>query len=124
MKETLNKLFNDLNDTREKCPWASKQTLIAHIKELEDEIQEVKIAIKNNDKENLKEELGDVLMDVLFLLVIAKENGINPKEVVKNVNDKIVRRKPWVFGDMKIETPEDAKRVWNEIKQKEKELQK
>ena len=124
MKESFQKLYNDLKLSRAKCPWSSEQTLVKHIPELKKEILEVEEAIKNNDPINLKEELGDVFMDAFFLMVIAEEQGIMPKEVIQNVNEKLVRRKPWVFGDLKIKDKEEAIKVWNQIKQKEKEHKK
>lgn len=120
MKSEMSDFYDDLKKAREKCPWANTQTLLNHIHELEKEIEEVKLAIKNNDDKNLKEELGDVFMDALFLLVIAEEKGIDSGEVVKMVNEKLVRRKPWVFGDAKVNSKEEAIKMWNEIKKKEK----
>lgn len=121
MKDAFQKLYDDLKKSRKKCPWIKEQTLLEHIEALKDEIEEVTLAIKNNDKENLSEELGDVFMDALFLMIIAEEQGIDTKESIKKVNDKLVRRKPWVFGDMKIKTKEESIKMWNEIKRKEKE---
>ena len=121
MKNQFEKLYHDLKLARKKCPWANQQTLFAHVEELQEELDEVKQAIEKNDDKNLKEELGDVFMDAFFLMVIAEEKGIDIKETIKNVNDKLVRRKPWVFGDMKVSSKEEAIRIWNEIKKKEKE---
>ena len=58
---------------------------------------EVKAAIKNNDKKNLKEELGDVLMDCLFLLVIAEEEGLDKKEIIKKNNPRYKRHISWKY---------------------------
>jgi uncharacterized protein YabN with tetrapyrrole methylase and pyrophosphatase domain len=120
MKNELSAFYDDLKKAREKCPWAGKQTLLEHVHELENEIEEVKQAIERNDDKNLKEELGDVFMNALFLLIIAEDNGINSSEVVKMVNDKLIRRKPWVFGNIKVNSKEEAIKMWNEIKRKEK----
>lgn len=127
MKElnlSMQKLFSDLSLTKKKCPWIKEQTLLMHADATINELEELKLAIKNNDTENLKEELGDVLMDAMFLLVIAEEQGISPKEVIEKVNEKLIRRKPWVFGDMKIKDKEEAIKMWNEIKKQEKEAKK
>jgi len=77
------------------------------------------------DYENLKEELGDLLYDLMHLVEIGVEEGLfTTKEVIEQVNAKLVRRKPWVFGDEKIETAEAAEKRWNEIKAEEKKAKK
>ena len=32
----------------------------------------------------------------------------------------MIRRHPWVFGDMQVDTPEEGERLWEQIKEKEK----
>ena len=87
------------------------------------EIEELKEAYEKNDVKNIKEELGDVFYDSLFLLLLAeKENAMNIEEIIKDVREKIERRKPYLFQDMKVDTKEEALKIWNEIKQKEKEM--
>jgi uncharacterized protein YabN with tetrapyrrole methylase and pyrophosphatase domain len=117
-KTTIRKIVNE-------CPWGKEQTLEKHIEELKLELEELKEAFEKNDLEELRGELGDVFYDSLFLLMLAeKENGMNIEEIIKQVREKVERRKPYVFGDMKVDTKEEALRIWNEIKQKEKEQNK
>ena len=83
----------------------------------------MKEAIENNDYINLNEEVGDVFYDSLFLVMLAeKENGAKRDDTIRRVREKIQRRSPWLFGDMKVDSKEEALRIWNEIKQKEKEM--
>ena len=104
------------------CPWSKEETLKGHVDELLKEINELKEAIENNDEINLKEELGDVFFDSMFLLLLAeRDNNVELEEILKNLREKIERRSPWVFGNMKVSTREEALKVWNQIKQEEKE---
>ena len=122
MKHSFEKLVNDIKRCRQECPWMKNQDLKKQKICMLDEAQEVADAIDNEDHENLREELGDLLYDTLHLIEIGVEQGLfSTKEVIDGVNEKIVRRKPWVFGDEVIKTPEEAVKRWNEIKKLEKE---
>ena len=46
------------------CPWDKAQTPQSLVEHFEEEVGELKDAIKNQDTENFKEELGDVLLQV------------------------------------------------------------
>ena len=58
----------------------------------------------------------------MFLLLLAeRDDNVNFEEILKNVREKIEKRTPWVFGNMKgVKTREEAENIWNQIKQKEK----
>jgi len=121
MKQSFEDLVQMIKKNREKCPWSKEQEIEQHVHELISEANEVLEAVNNKDNENLKEELGDILFDTLFMCIIAEEKGMfKITEVIDNTKQKMIRRKPWVFGDEKIETKEDAVRRWKEIKQEEK----
>ena len=103
------------------CPWDKKQTHESLIKNLREESEELITAIEKKDPENMKEELGDVLLQVLLHAQIAKEEGLfTIEDVMKGLYDKLHRRHPHVFGDVKAASPEEALAVWKEMKKKEK----
>lgn len=103
------------------CPWDKEQTHESLKVCLVEESQEVLDAIDNNDKENLCEELGDVLLQVMMHSQIAMENGdFTVDDVVNGICEKMVRRHPHVFGDKKVNSPEESLALWNEIKKQEK----
>ncbi|MBI5390746.1 nucleotide pyrophosphohydrolase [Candidatus Woesearchaeota archaeon] len=121
MKESFDALVQALQKNREKCPWAKDQTLEAHAQELYKEIEEIKQAIANSDDDNLKEEMGDAFMDLLFMAIIAEQHRrFTVKDMIEEVTKKLVRRKPWVFGDMQLKSKEEATVIWNSIKEQEK----
>ncbi len=107
----------------EGCPWDREQTHETLKKCFADETEEVLQAIDNGDDRNLCEELGDVLLQVLLNSEIAKERGaFDFSDVVQTLSDKMIRRHPHVFGDVKApESGEEALALWREVKQKEKE---
>jgi len=110
----------------EGCSWDREQTHESLKKCFMDETEEVMQAIDNQDDENLCEELGDVLLLVLLHTEIAKERGaFTFEDVVQGLSEKMIRRHPHVFGDVKRpETPEESLALWKEVKKKEKEKKK
>ena len=105
------------------CPWDREQTHESLKKCFMDETEEVMQAIDHQDDENLCEELGDVLLQVLLHAEIAKERGaFTFEDVVQGLSEKLIRRHPHVFGNVKRpETPEESLALWKEVKKKEKE---
>lgn len=121
MKDSFEQLIKIIKKCRKECPWMKERTIENMKDEVKAEAEEVARAIENKDYENLKEELGDLLYDTLHLVEIGVEEGLfTTKEVIDQVNAKLIRRKPWVFGDEKITTSEEAVKRWNEIKAEEK----
>ena len=92
------------------------------IEEAAEVIGGINILEETGDAENLKEELGDLLLQVMFHSVIAEEEGLFTfEDVAKTVADKMERRHPHVFTDVKFETEEELHAAWAEIKRQEKE---
>lgn len=103
------------------CPWDQKQTHESLKECLLEESQEVIEAINNKDDDNLCEELGDVLLQVVMHAQIAAEEGrFTMTDVVQGVSEKMVRRHPHVFGDIKVDSVEEGLDLWNAIKAQEK----
>ncbi len=106
----------------EGCLWDKKQTLSSMVTNIIEEAQEVKEAVQKEDYKNLCEELGDLLMDILMEIQIAHEAGLfDYQEVLTGTIKKFVRRHPHVFGDVNVQTPEEALLLWKKIKKEEKE---
>ena len=108
------------------CPWDRVQTheslKASCIEEASEVISGINILEKTGDADNLKEELGDLLLQIMFHAVMAEEEGLFTfEDVAKTISDKMVRRHPHVFGDMKFATEEELHTAWAEIKRKEKE---
>lgn len=104
------------------CPWDISQTHESLKTCLTEEAGEVIAAIDNRDDANLCEELGDLLLQVVMHAQIAAEDGrFTMDDVIQGVSEKMIRRHPHVFGDVKADTPEESLALWQEIKRREKE---
>jgi tetrapyrrole methylase family protein/MazG family protein len=110
------------------CPWDRAQTHESLLKYLREETREVEEAIEKKDWENLQEELGDILLQILFHSELAQERGdFSIGDVLATLQAKLVRRHPHVFAPKKNDpplTPEEVKRRWVEIKEREKAMKK
>ena len=103
------------------CPWDKAQTHESLIPCLREESEEVVQAIEKQDMDNLCEELGDVLLQVLLHAEIASESGaFTMEDVIQGLSEKMVRRHPHVFGDVKVHSPEEGLALWKSIKMEEK----
>ncbi len=120
----MHKLYQILKELRNPdsgCPWDIKQTLISLKPALLEECYEVLHAIDNNDVDNLKEEFGDIFLVIGLMTVICEEQGdFTLQDVLEEVQTKIVRRHPHVFGDLQAHNIDDVKKIWQEEKNKEK----
>jgi tetrapyrrole methylase family protein/MazG family protein len=102
------------------CPWDADQTLETLKPNLLEETYEVLEAHSCGSSEELREELGDLLYVLLFMAVVAEEEGrFTVRQLLEGAYDKIYRRHPHVFGEASAESPEEAKRVWESVKKKE-----
>lgn len=121
------KSFEDLIKIVEKlrspegCPWDRKQTHDSLLPFLFEETNEVADTIISKDMVHLKEELGDILLHILLHSKIAEENNeFNLNEVINDISEKLVRRHPHVFGEIKAETADDVDRIWESVKVEER----
>jgi len=129
MYEEEKELFAEIMDIIAKlrgpdgCLWDRKQTLESLVPNILEEAKEISEAVKSKNKDNLREELGDLLMVILMEIEIAQEKGLfTYSEVLTGAINKFIRRHPHVFGDIKVNTPEEALAVWKKMKGEEKEI--
>lgn len=102
------------------CPWDKVQTHQSIEKNLIEETYEVIEAIEREDDDAIVEELGDILLQVALHSAIANKDGyFDFYDVLKSLNDKIVRRHPHVFGDAEVNDMDDLSRVWKAAKASE-----
>lgn len=103
------------------CPWDQEQTHATLVRCLIDEVSELIDTIDRNDYPHMREELGDVLIQVVFHAQIAAEKGrFTFDDVARDINEKLIRRHPHVFGTGKLETSEQVVAEWEKIKATEK----
>ena len=120
MENSFKELIDALKKCKDNCPWTKKQTVESYAHQVADEAQEMMEALEKKDYVNLKEELGDILWDVLMVAHLAEDEGLfKVKGVMDGIVDKIKRRKPYIFEGKNV-TIEEARRIWKEVKAKEK----
>jgi XTP/dITP diphosphohydrolase/tetrapyrrole methylase family protein/MazG family protein len=104
------------------CPWDREQNHQTICDCLIEEVAELIQAIDRHDDANLREELGDLLFHVVMHAQMAAEAGkFNFDDVAREVNAKMVRRHPHVFGDgVKLGSSEAVVTQWEQIKLQEK----
>lgn len=104
------------------CPWDHEQTNFTLRQFILEEVYEIIEAIDNEDDENLIEEIGDLFYNLVFLAKIAEKEGrFEMADPIASIHAKLINRHPHVFGDLKIETADEVKKQWLEIKRGEKQ---
>lgn len=103
------------------CPWDLAQTPETLKPYIIEEAYEVVHAISGGDKDAICEELGDLLLQVVLQAQIASEYGqFSLSEVATGIAEKLIRRHPHVFADVQVNSVEEVRQNWEEIKAVEK----
>ncbi len=112
-------LLDIMDDLRAKCPWDKKQTLESLRHLTIEETYELADAILDNDLDEIKGELGDLMLHIVFYARIGSEEGaFDITDVLEGINNKLIKRHPHIYGDVKAETAEEVKDNWEKIKLK------
>ncbi|HHV78572.1 MAG TPA: nucleoside triphosphate pyrophosphohydrolase [Firmicutes bacterium] len=102
------------------CPWDRAQTHESLRPYVIEEGYEVIAAIDSGDANKLREELGDLLLQVvLHAQISAEEGAFNIYDVIGELNRKMIRRHPHVFGRAHAKTAEEVLLRWDALKKAE-----
>ncbi len=105
---------------RKECPWDREQTHQSLRPSLIEETYEVIEAIEASDLDELKKELGDLLLHIGMHATIAEEESqFSLRDVLQEINQKLIRRHPHVFGARKVKNASEVKQNWERIKMDE-----
>ncbi len=119
--EQFSKLLDVMDDLREKCPWDRKQTMETIRKLTIEETYELSEAIIENNPDEIKKELGDILLHIVFYSKIGSEKGqFDVGEVCQSLIEKLIRRHPHIYGEVKVDGAEEVLQNWEQIKLQEK----
>ncbi|HXI11513.1 MAG TPA: nucleoside triphosphate pyrophosphohydrolase [Thermoanaerobaculia bacterium] len=103
------------------CPWDREQTLQSLKPFVIEEAYEVVDAIDRGDTAALVEEIGDFLLQAVFLSEIGRlEGSFDIDDCVTAIHDKLVRRHPHVFADVKADTAGAVLTNWEKMKSAER----
>ncbi len=104
------------------CPWDLEQDHRSLRPYIVEEAYEVLDTIDRGDDRAFREELGDLLLQVVLHAQIADDRGaFSITEVVRGISEKMVRRHPHVFGELRVSGTAEVKRNWEQIKAAERE---
>ena len=124
-EETLkafSRLLDIQDELREKCPWDHKQTNSSLRPHTIEEAHELCDAIMDDDPVEIQKEMGDVMEHLVFYAMIGREQGrFDMCDVLTKEADKLVFRHPHIYGDASASNSEDVSKIWEQVKQKEKD---
>ena len=122
--DKLLEIMTRLRDPENGCPWDVEQNFTSIAPYTIEEAYEVDEAIRENDMEALCDELGDLLLQVVFHAEMAREAGhFDFNDVVDSISEKMVRRHPHVFADLKIKDADQQNKAWEIQKASERAAQ-
>jgi XTP/dITP diphosphohydrolase len=111
------RLLDIMDELRAKCPWDKEQTFESLRHLTIEETYELSDAIIEKDLEEIRKELGDLMLHIVFYSKLGEESGkFEISGVLKGINEKLIRRHPHIFGDVKVESANDVKDNWERIK--------
>jgi uncharacterized protein YabN with tetrapyrrole methylase and pyrophosphatase domain len=86
-----------------------------------EEVYELIDAIEARDDQEMAEELGDLLLQVVFHCQLARERGaFDFEQVTRRITEKLIRRHPHVFANLKVKNVDEVWANWEKIKTAEK----
>ena len=123
---TPNEAYQALYDTivklrsPEGCKWDMEQTPSTLRGALVEETYECLEAIDENDPAHIAEELGDIfLLATMISYMHEQESKFSVADTLDGVNEKLIRRHPHVFGDVKVKDSSEILSNWAKIKVQE-----
>ena len=119
MKKPIDELLEIMATLRgpEGCPWDKEQTHESLKPYVVEEAYELVEAVDGGENGEIREELGDLLLQIIFHSQIAAETGsFDFDDVIRGINEKLLRRHPHVFGDEKAVDEVEALKNWERIK--------
>lgn len=118
--EAFGRLLQIMDELREQCPWDRKQTLLSLRNLTIEETYELADAILEENLDDVKEEIGDLMLHMVFYARIASEKGAwDIADALHAICDKLIKRHPHIYGDVKVENEEDVKKNWEQLKLQE-----
>lgn len=118
--DKFQELLDIMDRLRKECPWDKKQTFdTLRILTIE-ETYELSDAIIDTNYAEICKELGDILLHIVFYAQMGSELEGDDKfdidDVIRKLNEKLIRRHPHIYGDTNAESPDDVKQNWEKIK--------
>lgn len=105
------------------CEWDKAQTHESIRHNAVEEAYELSAAIDENDPEKISEEAGDLLLQAVFHAEIARETcEFDVNDMLSGLCAKLIFRHTHIFGQDKAASAEEALKIWEKNKLKEKSV--
>ena len=115
--DAFGRLLDIMDDLRAKCPWDMKQNFETLRTLTIEETYELSDAIMSNNLVDIKEEIGDLMLHMVFYAKLGEETGnFDVATVLHGICDKLVKRHPHIYGNIRVENEADVKKNWEQIK--------
>ncbi|MFM8592560.1 MAG: nucleoside triphosphate pyrophosphohydrolase [Sphingomonadales bacterium] len=119
-QQSFERLVSIMEELREKCPWDQKQTIESLRSLTIEETFELADSITEQNYAAIKEELGDLLLHIVFYAKIgAEQRQFELNDVIESICNKLVHRHPHIYGNVVVNSEEEVKRNWEQLKLKE-----
>ena len=116
----VDRLLTIMDELREQCLWDRKQTFESLRHLTIEETYELGDAILDRNLEEIKNELGDLLLHIAFYAKLgSEEKAFDMADIAHSISEKLIRRHPHIYGDVKVENEEEVKKNWEALKLKE-----
>jgi tetrapyrrole methylase family protein / MazG family protein len=103
------------------CPWDREQTHASLRTYLLEEAYETLSALDAGDVAAMREEFGDLLLQIILHAQIAVEaDEFRMTDILRTINEKLVRRHPHVFGDVQVDSVGKVLQNWESLKAEER----
>ena len=120
--EAFSRLLDIQDELREKCPWDHKQTNESLRPHTIEEVYELCDAIMSDDPKEIQKEMGDVMEHLVFYAMIGREKGLfDMGDILQKESEKLIFRHPHIYGTQKADNPEEVSKLWEQVKQSEKD---
>lgn len=119
MHDEMSQLIEVVRQLRSEngCPWDRAQTHLSIRRCLIEEAGEFLDAVEAADVEGMREELGDLLLQVVLHAQMAAEAGhFDIQGVAGSEKEKLLRRHPHVFGQVRADDAAAALHSWEQSK--------
>lgn len=115
--DAFNRLLTMMDELRDNCPWDKEQTWESLRHLTIEETYELADAILSADVKEVRKEIGDLLLHLVFYARIADEQGyFDIKDVMEGLMEKLIRRHPHIYGEVKVTGTDQVKSNWEQIK--------
>jgi tetrapyrrole methylase family protein/MazG family protein len=99
------------------CPWDREQSPASLRGDLIEETYECVEAIDEKNPAHIQEELGDIFLLAVMLSYMHEQEGLfSVADALDTVSEKLIRRHPHVFGEVKVKDSAEVLNNWAKIK--------